>query len=163
MRLHGIFDIPAMNESLITFIGIVFLTMFKFIAGPVLGHAAGYSLWKIMLVTVSGMMASVFVFTFLGSHFKKILLLHTRKKRPIFSRKNRSIVRLWAKYGEVGIAFFTPILLSPVGGTLILVSFGTKTRKIYFHMFWSALLWSGVFGLTIDQILSIPFFNRLFG
>jgi hypothetical protein len=151
-----------MIEALITFIGIVFLTMFKFIAGPLLGHAAGYSVWGIMLVTVSGMMSCVCVFTLLGSKFKKILALRTRKKSPVFSKKNRSIVRYWAKYGEVGIAFLTPILLTPVGGTLILVSFGTKTRNIYFHMFWSGLLWSTVFGLTIEQILQIPFFARLF-
>lgn len=152
-----------MNESLITFFGIYFLSMFKFIAGPLLGNAAGYSLWKIVLVTVSGMMTSVSVFTLLGSQFKRILALRTKKKNPIFSKKNRSIVRLWAKYGEIGIAFITPILLTPIGGTLILVSFGTKKRKIYLHMLWSALLWSTVFGLTIDKILQIPFFSRLFG
>ena len=151
-----------MNESLITFIGIVFLTMFKFIAGPLLGYAAGYSLWQIMLVTVSGMMTSVFAFTFLGSQFKKNLMLYTKKKNPVFSKKNRLIVRFWKKYGEVGIAFLTPILLTPIGGTFILVSFGTKKRKIYFYMFWSALFWSLIFGLTIDQILSIPFFEQLF-
>jgi len=152
-----------MNESLITFFGIYFLSMFKFIAGPLLGNAAGYSLWKIVLVTVSGMMTSVFIFTLLGIQFKRILALNTKKKSPIFSKKNRAIVRLWAKYGEIGIAFVTPILLTPIGGTLILVSFGTKKRKIYFHMLWSALLWSTVFGLTIDKILQIPFFSRLFG
>jgi hypothetical protein len=152
-----------MIESLVTFFGIVFLTMFKFIAGPLLGHAAGYSLLGIVTVTVTGMMSSVFFFTMLGSQFKKILALRTKKKKRVFSKKNRSIVRYWAKYGEVGIAFLTPILLTPVGGTLVLVSFGTKKRKIYLHMFWSGLLWSTVFGLSIEQILQIPFFERLFG
>ncbi|HSF55017.1 MAG TPA: hypothetical protein VLA71_14780 [Algoriphagus sp.] len=152
-----------MNESLITFFGIYFLSMLKFIAGPVLGSAAGYSIWKIILVTVSGMMTSVFIFTLLGSQFRKILALRIKKKSPVFTKKNRSIVRLWAKYGEVGIAFFSPLFLTPIGGTLILVSFGTKKRKIYFHMLWSALFWSVVFGLSIDQILKIPFFDRLLG
>jgi hypothetical protein len=152
-----------MTESLITFVGIVFLTMFKFIAGPLLGHAAGYSIWGIILVTVTGMMCSAFVFTMIGSQFKKVLALRPKKKKKIFSKKNRSIVRYWSKYGEVGIAFLTPILLTPVGGTLVLVSFGTKKRKIYFHLFWSGLLWSTVFGLTIEKILQIPFFAQLFG
>lgn len=152
-----------MNESLITFFGIYFLSMLKFIAGPVLGSAAGYSIWKIILVTVSGMMTSVFIFTLLGSQFRKILALRIKKKSPVFTKKNRSIVRLWAKYGDVGIAFFSPLFLTPIGGTLILVSFGTKKRKIYFHMLWSALFWSVVFGLSIDQILKIPFFDRLLG
>ncbi|GAA0878474.1 hypothetical protein GCM10009119_14420 [Algoriphagus jejuensis] len=152
-----------MNESLITFFGIYLLSMFKFIAGPLLGHAAGYNIWEIILVTVSGMMSSVFIFTLVGSQAKKILISLTTTKRSLFSKKNRSIVRIRAKYGEIGIAFFTPLVLTPIGGTLILVSFGTKKSKIYFHMLWSALLWSTVFGLTIDQILQIPFFSQLLG
>ena len=152
-----------MNESLITFFGIYFLSMFKFIAGPLLGYAAGYNIWETLLVTVSGMMTSVLIFTLIGSKFKKMLALRTKKKSLVFSRRNRSIVRLWSKYGEAGIAFFSPLLLTPIGGTLILVSFGTKKRKIYFHMLWSAVFWALVFGLTIDQILQIPFFGRLLG
>lgn len=152
-----------MNESLITFFGIYFLSMFKFIAGPLLGSAAGYSVWETIIVTVSGMMTSVIIFTLLGKRFKKFLALRIKKKSPVFSKKNRSIVKLWKKYGEIGIAFFTPILLTPIGGTLILVSFGTKKRKIFLHMFWSSFLWAVIFGLTIDQILQIPFFAKLLG
>lgn len=152
-----------MSESLITFFGIFFLSLFKFIAGPVLGSAAGYSLWEIMLVSVSAMMTSVISFSLLGTQFKKILALRLRSKSPVFSKKSRSIVRLWKKYGEIGIAFLTPVFLTPIGGTLILISFGTKKRKIYFHMLWSAIFWSIFFGLTIEQILQIPFFDRLLG
>ena len=152
-----------MSESLITFFGIYFLSLFKFIAGPILGSAAGYSLFEIVLVTVSAMMTSVFLFSLLGTQFKKRLALRFKRKRPVFSKKTRTIVRLWANYGEVGIAFLTPIILTPIGGTLILVSFGTKKRKIYFHMLWSAIFWSILFGLSIDQILQIPFFQRLLG
>ena len=78
-----------MNESLITFFGIYFLSMLKFIAGPVLGSAAGYSIWKIILVTVSGMMTSVFIFTLLGSQFRKILALRIKKKSPVFTKKKQ--------------------------------------------------------------------------
>lgn len=152
-----------MSDSLITFFGIYFLSLFKFIAGPVLGFAAGYSLIEIIFVTVSAMMTSVFTFSLLGSKFKKELALRFKRKSPVFSKKNRTIVRLWSKYGEVGIAFITPLILTPIGGTLILVSFGTKKRRIYFHMFWSSIFWSAFFGLTIDQILQIPFFARLLG
>lgn len=152
-----------MSESLITFFGIYFLCLFKFIAGPVLGSAAGYGFWKIILVSVSGMMTSVFVFTMLGLRIKAFLTLRRKKKSIIFSKRSRSIVTLWKKYGEIGIAFATPIFLTPIGGTLILVSFGTKKRKIFFHMFWSAIFWATIFSLSIEQILRIPFFDRLLG
>lgn len=152
-----------MSESLITFLGIYFLAMFKFIAGPLLGNAAGYSIWEIIFVSVAGMMSSVFIFTLLGERLRKSLSFRWKKKGPIFSKRNRSIVRIWSKYGEIGIAFFTPLFLTPIGGTLILVSFGTKKRRIYFHMLCSSILWASILGLTIEQILQIPFFARLLG
>ncbi|SEF54938.1 hypothetical protein [Algoriphagus boritolerans] len=152
-----------MSESLITFFSIYFLCLFKFIAGPVLGAAAGYGFWLTMLVTVSGMMSSVFFFTFVGEKIKKTLALRFNRKRTVFSRKSRAIVTLWKKYGEIGIAFATPLFLTPIGGTLILVSFGTKKQKIFFYMFWSAIIWSSIFSLSIEQILRIPFFDRLLG
>lgn len=152
-----------MSESIITFFGIYFLCLFKFVAGPVLGSAAGYGFWKIMLVSVSGMMTSVFVFTLIGMRFKKFLALRIKKKKIVFSKRSRSIVTLWKKYGEIGVAFATPLFLTPIGGTLILVSFGTKKRKIFLHMFWSAILWAIIFSLSIEQILRIPFFDRLLG
>lgn len=152
-----------MSESIITFLGIYLLCLFKFIAGPLLGSAAGYGFWKIMLVSVSGMMTSVLVFTILGLRIKKFLALRTKKKSNVFSKRSRSIVNLWRKYGEIGIAFATPLFLTPIGGTLILVSFGTKKRKIFFHMFWSAIFWATVFSLSIEKILQIPFFGKLLG
>jgi hypothetical protein len=152
-----------MSESLITFFGIYFLCLFTFIAGPVLGSAAGYGFWKIMLVSVSGMMTSVFLFTLIGTRLKKFLALRIKSNRTIFSNRSRLIVKLWKKYGEIGIALATPIFLTPIGGTLILVSFGTKKRNIYFHMLWSAILWATIFSLTIEQILRIPFLDRLLG
>ncbi len=152
-----------MIESIITFFGIYFLCLFKFIAGPVLGTAAGYGFWMTMLVTVSGMMSSVLLFTFLGTKIKRALALRIKRKRNVFSKRSRSIVTLWKKYGAIGIAFATPLFLTPIGGTLILVSFGTKKQKIFFHMFWSAIIWAAIFSLSIEQILQIRFFNRLLG
>lgn len=152
-----------MMENILTLLGIYFVSCFKFIAGPVLGSAAGYSVWENVLVTVAGMMTSVIIFTLIGTKIKEVFQANFQKKpKLIFSRKNRRIVHLWRKYGEIGIAFLTPILLSPVGGTLIMVSFGVKKRHIYLHMLWSASLWAVVISLSIDQILEVPFIHNLF-
>ncbi|MEB2780723.1 hypothetical protein U3A58_09995 [Algoriphagus sp. C2-6-M1] len=152
-----------MIENILTLLGIYFLCWFKFLAGPVLGSAAGYSVVENVLITIAGMMTSVVIFTLIGS---KIKMLFKRKfiSKPklVFSKKNRRIVQLWRKYGEIGIAFFTPIFLTPIGGTLIMVSFGVRKRHIYFHMLWSASLWAVVLSLSIDQLLAIPFVNGLF-
>ena len=150
-----------MIESVLKFLGIYFLSLFKFIAGPVLGSAAGYGIVGSIIVTVAGMMTSVFLFTIIGSKFKNYLKLRFNKKKPIFSKKNRTLVKIWKKYGEIGIAVITPLVLTPIGGTLIMVSFGAKKRNIYINMLLSSLFWATLFCLTIDQILKIPFFQNL--
>ena len=142
-----------MMETLLTFLGIYFLCWFKFIAGPVLASAAGYSIMETILVTVAGMMSSVTVFSFIGIRFKKILALRRKSPKPKFSSKNRRIVSIWGKYGKVGIAFLTPIFLTPLGGTLLLISFGTQKREIFVHMLWSSILWAIIFSFSIDFIL----------
>ncbi len=152
-----------MIEKIITLLGIYFLCCFKFIAGPILGSAAGYSVIECILVTVAGMMTSVVLFTLIGSKVKALFEGHFQKKpRLVFSRKNRKIVHVWRKYGEIGIAFFTPLVLTPIGGTLIMVSFGVKKRHIYLHMLWSACFWATIFCSSIDQILAFPWTRNLF-
>ncbi|TXE06644.1 hypothetical protein [Algoriphagus aquimarinus] len=152
-----------MMESILTLLGIYFLCWFKFLAGPILGSAAGYSVWENVLVTVAGMMTSVVIFTLIGTRLKNLFDEKiSTKPKLVFSKKNRRIVQLWGKYGEIGIAFFTPMLLTPIGGTLIMVSFGVKKRHIYLHMFWSACLWAVVFSLSIDHLLAVPFIKNLF-
>lgn len=150
-----------MSDSIITFFGIYILTFFKFIAGPVLGFAAGYSALEIICVTVLGMMSSVTVFTFIGTKLKRIYQSKFGKSKKIFSKKSRQIVSLWSKYGELGIAFLTPIFLTPIGGTLILVSFGTKKRKIFTYMLASAVIWAVFFSISIEWILSIQLISNL--
>lgn len=152
-----------MNDPLITFFGIYFLSLFKFIAGPVFGSAAGYTPFEIILVTVLGMMSSVTLVTFLGSKLKKAYQSKFGKPKKVFTKKSRQVVNIWSKYGEVGITFLTPLLLTPIGGTLILVSFGTKKRKIFSYMLVSAVFWAVILSFSIDKILSIPFFESLFG
>jgi len=151
-----------MIESILTFLGIYFLCWFKFIAGPLFGPAAGYSLIETILITIAGMMSSVLLFTLLGKKLKiQLERLFPRRNKTIFSKKSRNIVHLWKKYGEIGIAFITPILLTPIGGTLIMVSFGVKKSKIYAYMLCSACLWAVIFSVSINKILAIPFIAGL--
>ena len=143
------------------FLAIYLMTLFKFIAGPVLGYVAGYSLAEIMLVTVLGMMSSVLLFTYLGEWAKKQWGIRIKRKKVVFSRKNRRIVQIWQKFGAAGVAVLTPLLLTPIGGTLVLTSFGVDRKKIISYMFISGLFWSFIFGLSIEKLLEIPFMEEL--
>lgn len=152
-----------MMEAFLTFLGIYFLCWFKFIAGPVLAAAAGYSILETILVTVFGMMSCVIVFSFIGNKFKRFLESRRKTPKQRFSSKNRRIVSIWVKYGKVGIAFLTPVFLTPIVGTLLLISFGTQKREIFIHMLWSSILWAIIFSFSIDIIMRIPLFQNLLG
>lgn len=150
-----------MTSYIWKFLGIYIACLFKFISGPVLGAAAGFSLGEIVLVSVGGMMTTVISVTYIGDWFKSYWNLRISPNRKRFSPKSRKIVRVWRKFGPVGVAVFTPIFLTPIGGTIVMNAFNVNRRKIILYMSISALFWALVLGGSINWILSIPFFDTL--
>ena len=133
-----------MLEEFLKIITIFLLTMFKFIAGPTLGYAAGLSYLISVWITFSGMMSSVFVFTFLGELLRERFIKRYFAPRRVFTKRSRRFVKVWNKFGVIGVALLTPIILTPIGGTIMLTSTGTKRRKIILYMTISAFFWSFV-------------------
>ncbi|UII33427.1 hypothetical protein LVD17_06275 [Fulvivirga ulvae] len=123
--------------------------MLKFIFGPTLGYAGGFSLLSTILITITGMMSSVLLFTFLGKMLREKVLIKFFRNKKKFTKRNRRFVVIWKKYGLPGVAFLTPLLLTPIGGTILLASFGSSKREIVVSMFLSAVFWSTVFSILI--------------
>ena len=144
-----------MISYLIKLASIFFFSMFKFVAGPTLGYAAGLSLIEMLLVTIGGMMTSVILMTFLGEWMKKNVLSKFYKEKKVFSVKNRKIVKIWRKYGPIGIASLTPILLTPIGGTVIMTSFNVPKNIIFRYMLISGIIWGLIFSIGIQQIMDV--------
>lgn len=65
-----------------------------------------------------------------------------QEHKEVFIHKNRRIVWLWKHYGLIGIALFTPILLSIPIGTFIATRLVHNKKKIILYMFISVLFWS---------------------
>jgi uncharacterized membrane protein len=150
-----------MIEYLIKFLVIYISCLFKFVAGPILGSAAGYSLWEIIMVTVGGLMTTVFSLTYLGEWIKKNWTINIQKKKKRFSKSSRRIVKVWQKFGPIGIAAITPMFLTPVGGTIIMTAFRVEKKKVFTYMFISGLFWAIILGASIQQILAIPMIGDL--
>ena len=128
------------------------LSTVKFLGGPLAGTQMGLHFWPTLGLTVAGMMTSVFIFSGVG----RAWMQHRQKQRrlrrePIFSKKSRNIIKVFQKFGMGGIAFLTPMLLSPIGGTVIATLLGVPCQRILLHMFWSALLWGSVLTLASAQ------------
>ena len=146
-----------MWESVIKIVTVYFSSMLKFIFGPLGGYAAGFTLVTTILVTVAGMMTVVLLFTFFGNWIRQKVIPRFFKKPSRFSQSNRRFVTIWKKYGLIGVAALTPVVLTPIGGTLLAVSSGSPKEKIIFYMFISATVWSIILStglyFFVNQIL----------
>ena len=147
-----------MLEELLKAVPVYIFSMVKFIFGPTAGFAAGLHFVTTVLVTVAGMMTVVVVLTYFGDYLIKTF----RNPAPTKSATNNT---RWKKYGLPGIAFFTPLLLTPLGGTLLALGSGSSREKIIFYMFVSAAGWSVVFTSAVyflgEKVLEVlPEFVR---
>jgi len=127
---------------------VYFSAMLKFIFGPLGGYAAGLNIIVTILTTVMSMMTVVLVFTFFGDFIRQRLLRRFFNAKR-FTERNRKYVGIWRRYGLVGVAALTPLLLTPIGGTLLAVSFGSPRNKLIFYMFVSASVWSVIFTIVV--------------
>jgi membrane protein DedA with SNARE-associated domain len=138
-----------MWEEIVKAIPVYFSSMIKFIFGPIGGYAAGLTLATTVLTTVLGMMTVVLGFTYFGNWLKRTFFDRYFKNRKRFTVGNRRFVNIWRKYGMTGVAALTPILLTPIGGTLLALSSGSPKEKIILYMFVSAVVWSIVLSSAV--------------
>ena len=136
-----------MWEEILKAIPVYFSSMLKFIFGPLGGYAAGLNMVTTILCTVFGMMTIVFVFTYSGTWFTHHVLNRFRRNRK--PHKEKKWEHIWKKYGLTGVALLTPIILTPIGGTLLALGSGSPKEKIIFYMFISASVWAVVFSVSI--------------
>lgn len=153
-RLQPNFTIPAPVLHFAMKLASVFLfSTVKFLAGPLAGNAMGLGFWPTLGLTVAGMMTSVFIISGVGRIWVRHRQMQRRLRRaPVFSKRSRNIIKVFRRFGMGGIAFLTPVLLSPIGGTVIATLLGVPRPRIMLHMLWSAVLWGGVLTLASARI-----------
>lgn len=128
-------------------ISIYLMSMLKFIFGPLGGKAENLHILVTMMATVAGMMTVVMVFTFFGNPIRERLSrwfgkrFHHEHHESAGGHRWRA---LFARYGVAGIAFLTPVIFTPIGGTLLAIGFGIPRHKIIMTMLASACFWSVV-------------------
>ncbi len=140
-----------MLEQAAKYLTVFLSSMVKFIGGPLSGTAFGLSWIETCIFTVLGMMTSVLIFSLLGATIRS-RFCKRKKKRRVFTSRNRRIVYIWRRYGLAGVAFLTPLLLSPILGTVVAASFGEPWRRIFVYMLFSAVFWGITFSLLANEI-----------
>ncbi|MCC5919295.1 MAG: hypothetical protein LAT68_01935 [Cyclobacteriaceae bacterium] len=138
-----------MEEIQLVF-SIYILCLVKFIAGPLLGKIFDLPILLRMLITVAGMMTSVVLFVYAGDWIKRRIIYRFLKNRKKFTKRNRRFVRLWKSYGLLGVAFLTPLLLSPIPGTLLMSGVENSRNKVIRYMFFAACTWAVIITLAVE-------------
>lgn len=72
------------------------------------------------------------------------------KKKRIFTPRSRRLVRIWQRYGLVGLAALTPILFSIPLGTFVMARLESNRKKILLYMFISIVCWSLLLTLLFE-------------
>lgn len=75
-----------------------------------------------------------------------------RKSKKIFTRRNRMLVSIWSRYGLIGVAALTPVIISIPIGTIIATKYVHNIRKVYLYMFLSILFWSVTMTFTFHSL-----------
>lgn len=137
-------------DPLSKYISVVLASMLKFVAGPLAGLALELSWWESAACTFVGMMLSVILFTFLGRQIRLWWEQFRKSKRRLFSPSTRRAVKVYRHFGIAGIACLTPLLFTPIGGTLLAVSFKASPLRI--------LSWMVVFGVVWGILLTLAIY-----
>ena len=146
-----------MFTDLMKYIIVYLISMFKFIGGPAFGAAYDLNLIGIVIMTVLGMMTTVVIISFFGIRLRNRMQKKFRPNKRTFSRRNRRIVKIWRGYGEFGVSFFTPVLFSPIIGTLLVTALGGKRNKVLTYMLISAIFWAFTLASLSDLLLDVLF------
>jgi len=128
---------------------VYFSSMLKFIFGPLGGKAAGFPMITTMIITAAGMMTVVLAFTFFGRFIRERIMDRFFKKKEPKEPSKGKLATLARKYGIAGVAFLTPLLLTPIGGSLLAVSISRRRDKILLYMLISACTWSVILTLAV--------------
>jgi uncharacterized membrane protein len=134
------------------YIAVILATTIKFFGGQLTGLLLEISWWETAICSVIGMMITVTIVSFLGKGIQRLIAKYQTKKPKLFSKRSRFAVRIWKRLGIWGIACFTPLFFTPIGGTLLALSFKVPIPKILFSMFVFAVLWGVILTFALYQI-----------
>tara|TARA_B110000444_G_C18845694_1_gene601826 strand:+ start:3493 stop:3921 length:429 start_codon:yes stop_codon:yes gene_type:complete len=132
---------------MIEIINVFLLSAVKFFGAPALAHYMyDFPYIETLIITTLGGIFGVFIFFYFGARIVQFFPNFFKpmpKNRKIFTKKNKLYVRLIKKYGLIGLALFSPVLISiPVGAFLAARFFSHQSFIALSFLCFSVLLWS---------------------
>jgi uncharacterized membrane protein len=141
-----------MMELVAKYVSVVFASSLKFFGGPISAFLLQLSWVESVLLSATGMMVGVITTTLIGKQIQAMIENKRKKPKKRFSKSSRLAVNVWQRFGVIGIAAFTPVLFTPIGGALLVVAFRIPRRLAFFWMLVSALVWGVIVSYVIYKL-----------
>lgn len=135
--------------------GVMIATGLKFIAGPIAGFGLGLTWYETVICTWIGAMLTITITLSIGRLLIEFVGRFRKKKPMLFSKRVRYAVQIWQKFGIKGIAALTPLIFTPIGGSLLALSFKVPLPRVLFFMAFSSFLWALFYTGAIYQLTFI--------
>jgi uncharacterized membrane protein len=145
-------------ELILKILTVVLWSAVKYIVGISFAIGFGFNTLNTLLLTIGGGMLGVVVYLYLWDLILRIIYrFRPKKNKPIkFTPMKRKLVRFIKKYEVWGIAFLTPIILTPPIGTVLASSIEHNKWRIKLLMFMSFTFWT-LLVLALKFIFKLDF------
>ncbi len=145
-------------SSLGSYLTVTSLCAVKYMIGIVSGLATQLSFIELFLCYFVGGSIGMVLYTLFGN---KIMNWWKKRKSQNsdfaevedMKKKQDWSIKVWNKFGLVGIALITPPILSQPVGTAISLGFGTPAYKVIIAMIASTFIWSLIFAYAGNTII----------
>lgn len=139
-----------MIERIAKYLAVYGLSMVRPSLSPMVAYASGLHVAESILLCALGIASSVMIVATVGERVRELIAQRrARKGKPEKPRReiNPRVRAVWNRYGAAGIAFITPLLLSPPGGGMAAAAFGVPRPRLVVHIAWAGLFWGTVYTL----------------
>jgi len=157
-------------------LAILLISSVKFLIAAPASYLLGYSYVHTMLNTTAGGLMGVLFFFFLSRTVLKLYKLyaavllafvlsksaavrrfvHNKRIKPahrkIFTRRNRTIVKIRKSFGFPGIIILTPVLFSIPLGTFLAMKYYSRRRNLLAWLSLSVVVWAVVLSTVIKVL-----------
>ena len=120
------------------------LSGIKFFFSPSTTYLSGYSFIETLGITISGGVIGILIFFYFGEFLKYLFsgIRFSKKEKKTFTKSTRRIVSIKSKYGLIGLAILTPVLLSIPLGSLLAAKYFDHDKRTLPFLILSVVLWS---------------------
>jgi hypothetical protein len=135
------------TEEFSELFAIFILSIFKFGFGLFAAVILDANIEHRIFVNLLGGLIGILTYTFFSAIIKHFYLkIRYRYSKPIkFTKWNRGIIRFKKRFGIIGIAIISPIIITIPIGIVLMLQLTNKKWKIILFMYLSCIMWALIF------------------